>query len=263
MPSQSIEAEATREASRERYEALLVGDGVGVFGRATTLIALGVHGRPKDDVTDVVAGFLAARQAVDGSWYSNEHRPPFEDSHVTATALTVRRIANEVGLSTMNVYSRFGGKDGIIDVLYREGFVELFGRLAAVPRTRDLRVNVKSFTSAYRQFALDHRHQYDLMFRSSAPEFTPSAESSEVGLGLLDGLIARVELAQSEGIMMASIPSRQVAVWVWATCHGMLSLEFDGVGAEVVDWSEAWDAAIDNMASILLAETSELPEVSS
>jgi AcrR family transcriptional regulator len=180
-----------------------------------------------------------------------------------ATALTVRRIANEVGLSTMNVYSRFGGKDGIIDVLYREGFVELFGRLAAVPRTRDLRVNVKSFTSAYRQFALDHRHQYDLMFRSSAPEFTPSAESSEVGLGLLDGLIARVELAQSEGIMKASIPSRQVAVWVWATCHGMLSLEFDGVGAEVVDWSEAWDAAIDNMASILLAETSELPEVSS
>ena len=26
-------------------------------------------------------------------------------------ALTVRRIANEAGMSTMNVYSRFGGKD--------------------------------------------------------------------------------------------------------------------------------------------------------
>jgi AcrR family transcriptional regulator len=178
-----------------------------------------------------------------------------------ATALTVRRIANEVGLSTMNVYSRFGGKDGIIDVLYREGFVELFGQLAAVPRTSDLRTNVRAFTSAYRRFALDHRHQYDLMFRSSAPEFTPSAESREVGLGLLDGLISRVELAQSEGIMTAAIPSRQVAVWVWATCHGMLSLEFDGVGSEVVDWAEAWDAAIDNMAATLAAAPSELPEV--
>jgi AcrR family transcriptional regulator len=178
-----------------------------------------------------------------------------------ATALTVRRIANEVGLSTMNVYSRFGGKDGIIDVLYREGFVELFGQLAAVPRTSDLRTNVRAFTSAYRRFALDHRHQYDLMFRSSAPEFTPSEESREVGLGLLDGLISRVELAQSEGIMTASIPSRQVAVWVWATCHGMLSLEFDGVGSEVVDWAEAWDAAIDNMAATLAAAPSELPEV--
>lgn len=178
-----------------------------------------------------------------------------------AGALTVRRIANEVGLSTMNVYSRFGGKDGIIDVLYREGFVELFELLAAVPRTSDLRTNVRAFTNTYRQFALDRRHQYDLMFRSAAPEFTPSAEARELGLGLLDGLIARVESARSEGILDAPIPSRQVAVWVWATCHGMLSLEFDGVGSEVVDWDEAWAAAVDNMASILAAETTEVPEV--
>ena len=180
-----------------------------------------------------------------------------------ASALTVRRIANEVGLSTMNVYSRFGGKDGIIDVLYREGFVELFGLLAVVPRTDDLRANLRAFTTAYRQFALDHRHHYDLMFRSAAPEFTPSADAREVGLGLLDGLIARAELAQSEGIMTLSIPARQVAVWVWATCHGMLSLEFDDVGSAVVDWGGAWDAAMDNIASILLADTNERPEVSS
>ena len=180
-----------------------------------------------------------------------------------AGALTVRRIASEVGLSTMNVYSRFGGKDGIIDVLYREGFTKLFEILAAVPRSDDLRVNVHAFTAAYRRFAMENRHQYDLMFRSAAPEFTPSAEAREIGLSLLDGMVARVERSQAAGTMTTSIPSRQAAVWVWATCHGMLSLEFDKVGSEVVDWSAAWDAAVDNMFIILSGEQGRLPDTPS
>ena len=50
-------------------------------------------------------------------------------STVGAEALTVRRIANEAGMSTMNVYSRFGGKDGVIDELYADGYRRLVERL--------------------------------------------------------------------------------------------------------------------------------------
>src|SRR5215213_5805048 len=42
-----------------------------------------------------------------------------------AAALTVRRIAAAAGVSTMNVYSRFGGKDGVLDALLIEGFEKL------------------------------------------------------------------------------------------------------------------------------------------
>jgi AcrR family transcriptional regulator len=52
-------------------------------------------------------------------------------------ALTVRRIAATAQLSTMNVYSRFGGKDGIIDELYSEGFHRLRARIAKHPKTGD------------------------------------------------------------------------------------------------------------------------------
>ena len=41
------------------------------------------------------------------------------------SALTVRAIANEADMSTMNVYSRFGSKEGIIDELFRRGFASL------------------------------------------------------------------------------------------------------------------------------------------
>ena len=42
-----------------------------------------------------------------------------------ASALSVRRIATAAGCSTMGLYSRFGGKDGVVDELYAEGFERL------------------------------------------------------------------------------------------------------------------------------------------
>src|SRR4051794_24641041 len=44
-------------------------------------------------------------------------------------ALTVRRIATEAGCSTMGVYSRFGGKDGVVEELYKEGVERLFAAM--------------------------------------------------------------------------------------------------------------------------------------
>ena len=37
-------------------------------------------------------------------------------------ALTVRRIAATAGCSTMGLYSRFGGKDGVVERLWLDGF---------------------------------------------------------------------------------------------------------------------------------------------
>ena len=51
-------------------------------------------------------------------------------------ALTVRRIAGEAGMSTMNVYSRFGGKDGVIDELYADGYRRLVAAIDADPTRR-------------------------------------------------------------------------------------------------------------------------------
>ncbi len=52
-------------------------------------------------------------------------------------ALTVRRIANAAGVSTMNVYSRFGGKDGVVEHLFVEGFTRLGDGMRAVVATDD------------------------------------------------------------------------------------------------------------------------------
>ena len=56
-----------------------------------------------------------------------------------ASALSVRRIATAAGCSTMGLYSRFGGKDGVVDELYAEGFERLIAAMRANPSTDDAR----------------------------------------------------------------------------------------------------------------------------
>lgn len=59
-------------------------------------------------------------------------------------ALTVRRIAATAGVSTMGVYSRFGGKDGVVDALFREGFDGLLAAMLEAPTTDDPLADLRS-----------------------------------------------------------------------------------------------------------------------
>ena len=65
-------------------------------------------------------------------------------------SLTRCRIATEAGMSTMNVDSRFGGKDGVIDELYADGYRRLMGALDSVPTTDDIPGDLIRVAHAYR-----------------------------------------------------------------------------------------------------------------
>ena len=153
-------------------------------------------------------------------------------------ALTVRRIANAAGMSTMNVYSRFGGKDGVIDELYSAGYRRLLDEVDAVPRTDDVPDDLIRVAVAYRTWALDNPRYYAIMFRSAVPGFEPSPDSVEFARTGLAKLVERVHQAAQRGDLAgaAGFDPTQIATFLWATCHGMISLELDGFGADGVDW---------------------------
>lgn len=154
-------------------------------------------------------------------------------------ALTVRRIANAAGMSTMNVYSRFGGKDGVIDELYVDGYARLLAEVDAIPATDDVPADLLRIATTYRSWALANPRYYAIMFRSGVPSFSPTPGSIDVAVAGLARLVERIEHGQRAGDIVAS-DAREIAAWLWATCHGMISLELDGVGAEQVDWSSVY-----------------------
>jgi AcrR family transcriptional regulator len=166
---------------------------------------------------------------------SAAHRLLSEDG---PEALTVRRIATEAGMSTMNVYSRFGGKDGVIDELFADGYRRLIEAINAVPTTDDVAGDMLATARAYRTFALANPTYYGVMFRSAISGFTPTPDSVELALGGLSSFVDRVRAGQERGEIVGADERdpTEVAAFLWATCHGMVSLELDGLAAETVSW---------------------------
>ena len=143
-------------------------------------------------------------------------------------ALTVRRIAAEAGCSTMGVYSRFGGKDGIVEALYVEGFQALAAAMDAVTRTVDPLADLVDCGLAYRRFALAHPTSYTVMFERAVPGYEPSVEAAVIAWGTFERLVAQVQRA----LDAAAHPpgdAAEVAQRLWAMSHGWVSLELHGL----------------------------------
>lgn len=132
--------------------------------------------------------------------------------------LTVRRIAEAAGTSTMAVYSGFGGRAGVLEALYRRAFAMLAEAFGAADRqdaaTADPGTRVLTLAAAYRAFALADPARYAFMFDRAAPDFAPSAE-----------LRAEV-LDTAFGPLIAALGGDlRKAYAVWGTMHGLVGLE--------------------------------------
>lgn len=176
-------------------------------------------------------------------------------------ALTVRRIANEAGMSTMNVYSRFGGKDGVVDELFADGFRRLGAILRSVPTTDDIIADFIAVANAYRRFAIENPTYYGVMFGSTVHGFHASPEAADVGLSNLATLVERVQLGQQRGavIQPEGAEAVDVAAWLWATCHGLVSLELSGNGDELVNWAKVFEIGVGATASALETAVKQAP----
>ena len=151
-------------------------------------------------------------------------------------ALTVRRIAAAAGGSTMNVYSRFGGKEGVLDALLIEGFEQLGDAMRRVRATDRPVADLERCARAYRDFALSHRTHYELMFDPAVPGLVKSQRAMETARAALGMLAAKVERAMAAGQLRAGDPLA-IATIFWSSCHGPVSLEMKQVGPPETDWA--------------------------
>jgi AcrR family transcriptional regulator len=158
-------------------------------------------------------------------------------------ALTVRRIANAAGVSTMNVYSRFGGKDGVVEHLFVEGFRRLGAAMSSITSTQDPVADILSCGMAYRQFAIDNPTLYSVMFDRVVPDYRPTMDAQLLAGATLGLLATRLERAMTAGALRSSDPLPTAAL-VWATCHGVVSLELKEVGPTAIDWPDVYDRAM-------------------
>jgi AcrR family transcriptional regulator len=149
-------------------------------------------------------------------------------SRVGAAALTLRRLAAAVGVSTMPVYTLFGDKQGLLAAMYREGYRRLGAALAeAAEHADDALQALTNLGYAYRGVALANPHLYDLMFGRPVAAFQPDAQAQEVADAAYRPLVDVVRRCLDAGQLTGGEPER-IALHLWAVSHGMVSLELAG-----------------------------------
>lgn len=142
-------------------------------------------------------------------------------------ALTMRRIATEVGCSTTVLYTMFGGKDGLAEALYLEGFGRFRRRLESVSAAADPLTHLYDLARAYRANALAERNYYGVMFEQAIPGFTPSPEALRGAKASFDILVDAVRGCVEAGVF-ARGDAQEIAEVLWASAHGAVSLELAG-----------------------------------
>lgn len=138
-------------------------------------------------------------------------------------ALRARAVAERAQTSTMAIYSHFGGMDGLWDAMYREGF-EVLHRAQRAVRTPQGRRRVAALCRAYRRVALGYPGHYAVM-TATTRSFTPSAASLVAARSTFEVLVEAVVAASDR----PPPDAEAIAHVVFATCHGMISLELAGL----------------------------------
>ncbi|SDC08159.1 TetR/AcrR family transcriptional regulator [Actinokineospora iranica] len=170
-------------------------------------------------------------------------------------AVQTRKLAAEIGTSTMAVYTNFGGMAGLVQAIVAEGFTRLGHTLATVERTDDPMADLVALGGAYRDHAITNPELYRVMFGVTAinghraalgdPTAATETESPEphdphageapdapddtaaAALATFDVLAEFVAAVIDRGLVRPDDP-RALAAQLWSATHGFVLLEIAG-----------------------------------
>ena len=146
--------------------------------------------------------------------------------------LSLRRVATEAGASTQIVYTLFGGKPGLADALYGEGFRRLGDAMQAAladgPAPGDP-ARIKALGRAYLAFAEAEPAFFAVMFGRAVAGFTPTRDTRAYGRSCTFGTLVREVQSCLDAGTLGGATADDLARICWATVHGLSSLAAAGM----------------------------------
>jgi AcrR family transcriptional regulator len=161
-------------------------------------------------------------------------------------AATIRKIADEVGVSSTALYMHFRDKDEILHEICfgaMEALLQQNSDIAARPI--DAVTRVRLMLEAYVRMGLEHPNAYRLVFCAPVREAPRDKESATAEIGAqcyarYSGVVR--EIAASGRLRAGDADSASQALW--AACHGLVALMITRPGFE---WAPA-----ETLASVML-----------
>jgi AcrR family transcriptional regulator len=138
---------------------------------------------------------------------------------------TIRKIADDVGLSSTALYMHFSEKSEILHEICSRAFSALLEANEAVTsRTGDPAARLRLMLEAYVAFGFANPNAYRLAYMTRPIELREGAQSAarELGHELFRSFEKAVEDVEAAGLLRGDV--RSAAQALWAGVHGVVSL---------------------------------------
>lgn len=154
------------------------------------------------------------------------------------TAVSARRLARELGTSTMVVYTHFGGMDELTRHVMRRGFAHFGTEVDRGAITDDAVADWMTYLWGYRRFARREPHLYAVMFGPGLADFRLGNPADlQAARSTFVSLLRRIHICVDAGRWQVDDVTTAGEA-AWSGVHGHTTLEltgfFAGVGRDPV-----------------------------
>ena len=142
-----------------------------------------------------------------------------------AGALSLRSVAQKVGVSHAAPYSHFADKQALIAAISTEGYERLYEAIRAVAalHQRDPARQLVEAAWVYVKFALDDPEHFKVTLSGIVEKEQDYPAFVEVSKKSFAQVVEIVQACQKNGVLPKGSPDL-VAVGVWSLMHGLVSL---------------------------------------
>jgi AcrR family transcriptional regulator len=157
--------------------------------------------------------------------------------------LSLRELAESVGMRAPSLYTYFASKNDLYDAMYAVGMQQFAAEMEKTPRGRDARAGLRNLAKTFVRVALEDPVRYELLFHRPIPGFVPSPAALTIGLSTLANTRAVAEAA--------GLRSDRAFDLFMATSRGLIAMQIANEPG-----GDRWARLIQEAVDILVAHYS-------
>lgn len=158
--------------------------------------------------------------------------------HGSKDAVTIRGVAQAVGVTAPSIYLHFADKDDLLYETCRRVFDHLNTRLVEALADADDSVIDRLMRAgrAYIGFGLDHPGQYVTLFGPDVADEVPEEKwQDDPGVAAFGLLVGLIQAGMDSGELKGDLDIDSTAVSVWAAVHGTVNILITKRGMEGIN----------------------------
>ncbi len=175
--------------------------------------------------------------------------------HGTKEAVTIRAVADKVGVSAPSIYLHFADKDELFYETCRRVFEVLNLRLVEALADQEGTVVDRMLRAGhvYIAFGLEHPRQYVTLFGANSQDAIPLDQiENDPGVHAFQLLVALITAGVEAGELDRELDIQATAVAVWAAVHGTVNVLITKRGMETALNIPPDDKVIDAMLRMVV-----------